>query len=259
MTPLAGLNIRSLCSVMLQPVAMNRPFSQVNYQNLLKRYAAYASNYDRRWARYSAATLSKAVDAIPSDGQASLLDVACGTGLLAEMLRREHPQLAVTGVDISPQMLERARQRVPPTPSNRIAWRQGHAEYLPVENQQFDILTCTNAFHLVQDTPRALESFRTALKPGGTLIIVDWCRDFPFMRVREAALHLLDRQRRQIRTLDELVNAIEAAGFAIQSRERFRTGMWGMMCVVALKPEIPSVDPMPAAALAKAKRHLSRR
>jgi SAM-dependent methyltransferase len=259
MNPLAGLNLRSLCSDMLRSAVMNRPPSQVNYQNLLKRYAAYASNYDRRWARYSAATLSKAVDAIPSDGQASLLDVACGTGLLAEMLRREHPQLSITGVDISPQMLDRARQRVPPTPSNHIAWHQGHAEQLPVENEHFDIVTCTNAFHLVQDTPRALESFRNALKPGGTLIIVDWCRDYPFMRVRDKALRLLDRQRRQIRTLDELVNAIETAGFAIQSRERFRTGMWGMMCVVALKPEIPSVDPMPTSTPAKAKRHLTRR
>src|SRR5436190_19066332 len=102
----------------------------VNYRNLLKRYAAYASYYDRRWARYSAMTLSKALQAISVDGPRAVPDVACGTGLLAQMLRRERPQLVITGVDISPQMLEQARKRTPPTPENHVSWLVGHAEDL---------------------------------------------------------------------------------------------------------------------------------
>lgn len=243
----------------MKPTTSATPATAPNYNNLLKRYASYASYYDRRWSRYSAATLSKALEAIPSDGQASLLDVACGTGLLAEMLRREHPQLHITGIDITPQMLERARLRVPPIAGNGVSWKLGHAENLPVEAQEFDVVTCTNAFHLVQDAPAALAEFRRTLKPGGTLVIVDWCRDFPFMRVRDKLMRVLDRQRRQIRRLNELTSAIESAGFAIQSRERFRTGMWGMMCVVALKPEVPAVDPTPRLTPSREKRNLSHR
>jgi ubiquinone/menaquinone biosynthesis C-methylase UbiE len=106
------------------------PQSPGNYGSLLKRYSAYAPVYDRRWRNYSASTLRKALENIPADGDASLLDVACGTGLLAGMLRRAHPALRITGVDISTDMLEKARQRIPP--GDGVTWRVGSAENIPL-------------------------------------------------------------------------------------------------------------------------------
>src|SRR4051812_15071627 len=105
--------------------------SNGDYRHLLGRYARYAPLYDRRFGRYSAATLGKALEVIPLEGSAKLLDVACGTGLLIDMMRRQRPDLRATGVDISPQMLERAKQRIPPAPG-QIEWLVGHAESLPV-------------------------------------------------------------------------------------------------------------------------------
>lgn len=232
--------------------------AKTNYKNLLKRYAAYAPNYDRKWGRYSAATLSKALEAIPIDEASSLLDVACGTGLLADMLRRQRPQLSITGIDISPQMLEKATQRIPPVPG-KVTWALGTAEQLPVASAQFDVLTCTNAFHLVQDTPKALAEFHRALRPGGTLVLVDWCRDFFFMKFCDALLHIIDRQRRQIRLLNELTQAVSASGFAIESQERFRAGRWGMMCVVARSPRLPAIRDFSAVRQPSMARELSQR
>jgi len=213
--------------------------AKTKYKNLLKRYAAYAPQYDRKWGRYSAATLSKALEVIPLGDASALLDVACGTGLFAQMLRRQRPQLQITGVDISSPMLEKAMQRIPPLPG-KVTWQLGTAEQLPVDSAQFDVLTCTNAFHLVQDAAKALAEFRRVLRSDGTLVLVDWCRDFPLMKFRAAMLRVFDRQRRQIRQLDELTGAIEAAGLAVESKERFRAGLWGMMCVVACNPQVPS-------------------
>jgi len=207
--------------------------TEPNYRHLLNRYALYAPAYDALWGRYSAATLSKALEAIPAGGElSSLVDVACGTGLLAAMLLRRRPRLRFTGVDISSQMLEKARHRIPPEPG-RIEWLEGHAEELPVDNASCDVLTCTNAFHLVQDAPAALAEFRRVLKPDGVLVLVDWCRDFPLMKIRDAVMRFSDRQRRQIRGLPELVELLESSDFRIQSGERFRAGLWGLMCVTA--------------------------
>ena len=206
-----------------------------NYQNLLRRYASYAPNYDRKWGRYSVATLSRALEAIPAEGHSSLIDVACGTGLLADMLRQHRPHLSMTGVDISPDMLEKARERLPD-----VSWRVGRAEALPVADGQFDVLTCTNAFHLVQDAGTALMEFRRVVRPGGTIVIVDWCRDFPIMKLRHAVLQIADRQRREIRTLREQVELFERCGLTPISHEQFRAGLWGLMCVVARTPMIPS-------------------
>jgi ubiquinone/menaquinone biosynthesis C-methylase UbiE len=231
-----------------------------NYRNLLRRYASYAPDYDQRWAKYSRTTLRKALEAIPADGQASLLDVACGTGLLAGMLRQRHPQLRITGVDISPQMLAKAQQRIPAAPGNGVSWRLGHAEKLPVESAEFNVLTCTNAFHLVQDPHAALAEFRRALRPGGTLVLVDWCLDFPLMKVRDVVLRVFDRQRRQVRRLGELAGLLESAGFTVASRERFRTPLWGMMCVVARTGGVAqTAQRVTQAAWTRRERGLSRR
>jgi ubiquinone/menaquinone biosynthesis C-methylase UbiE len=214
----------------------------VTYDNLLKRYAHYASNYDRRFARYSQATLRHALRVIPLHETRSLLDVACGTGLLAEMLRSVRPNLHITGVDVSPDMLARAKQRIPPTTESDVEWKQGFAENLPVKSEAFDVVTCTNAFHLIQDAPTALREFRRVLKPGGELVLVDWCTDFPVMQVRDLVLRVIDRQKRAIRTLDELSSLVQEAGLPVQVQERFlATPVWGMMCVVARKPvNVPS-------------------
>ena len=209
-----------------------------NYQRLLKRYAFYAPRYDRIFRRYSQATLSKALDVIPASGTSSLIDVACGTGLLAEMLLQQRPSLNILGVDISMAMLERAQQRIPAHVSN-VRWAQGHAEKLPAASNQFDVLTCTNAFHLVQEAGAALHEFHRTLKPGGTMVLVDWCLDFPVMKLRNVALKYGDRQKRQIRTLGEMIDLIHDSNFDLRSAQRFLARpLWGLMCIVAVKPNL---------------------
>lgn len=222
-----------------------KPAEAGSYRHLLSRYRRYAAGgrYDRWFARYSRATLRHALEAIPIQGGGEgvrLLDVACGTGLFAAMLRAERPRLRITGVDVSPDMLELAKRRLPPSPENGIAWKQGFAESLPVESGGFDVVTCTNAFHLVQDGAAAIREFRRVLKPGGTLVLVDWCLDYRVMRLRNAVLRIVDRQKRAIRTLDQMVRLVEDAGprggLAIRLKVRFlATPAWGMMCVVAAR------------------------
>src|SRR5207247_6556404 len=110
--------------------------SHSNYRPLLERYSRYAPRYDQRFARYNAATLSTALEMIPGNGERTLLDVACGTGILIQMLQQRRPQLRITGVDITPEMLERARQRIPE--GNGVPWTLGHAEHLQVDDPNFD-------------------------------------------------------------------------------------------------------------------------
>jgi SAM-dependent methyltransferase len=94
------------------------------------------------------------------------LDAACGTGRHAEYLAARGHQ--VIGVDSSPEMLARARVRVP-----TADFRPGDLHRLPLADDQVDIVVCALALtHLPKLTP-AIAEFARVLRPGGHLVISD--------------------------------------------------------------------------------------
>lgn len=222
------------------------------YDKLIKRYAEYAPVYDRRWARYSSATLARSLEAVrrlvlPDDTAHTggtpvpltltppqLLDVACGTGIFAAMIRDELPRITIVGVDLSADMLTKFRDRF--AGDDRVSAHAGSAEQIPFANDRFEILTCNNAFHLIADAPAALAEFRRVLKPGGHVVIVDWCRDYLSIKALHAYLRGFGKHPRRVRRLRELVELVSGAGFIIREQQRFKaTAFWGMMRVVARK------------------------
>jgi len=213
-----------------------------DYGRLHRLYARYAPTYDRRFHRYSEGTLAHAMQAIGELPPGRVLDVACGTGLLLERLRRRWPDAPILGVDLNPEMLAVAERRLPRavdpphggTDAPFTDWRIGPAEALPVEGGWADTLTCTNAFHLVQQPAAALREFHRALAPQGRLVLVDWCRDFRSMRWLLLALRHGRRQQRIAWTLHDLRGAVEEAGMAVESAQRFKIGpVWGLMSITA--------------------------
>jgi SAM-dependent methyltransferase len=102
-------------------------------------------------------------------GAASLLDVACGTGRHLEHLRRWYE---VEGIDLSPGMLERARQRLPDVPLH-VADMRGFEL-----RRRFDAVTCL--FSAIAQVPtigelrQAIASMASHLRRGGVLIVEPW-------------------------------------------------------------------------------------
>ena len=84
---------------------------------------------------------------------ATILDLATGTGDLAIMLARKCPQSAVTGIDLSEQMLAIGRQKVSQAGlEQRITLMQGDAENLPAEDNSFDAVTVAFGVRNFEDT-----------------------------------------------------------------------------------------------------------
>lgn len=90
------------------------------------------------------------------------LDVACGTGQSSFALKAICQN--VTGVDVSPEMLEFARE------NPGIEFLESGAENLPFEDSSFDLLTVCNAFHWFDRSQFLTEAFRV-LKPNAWLIV----------------------------------------------------------------------------------------
>lgn len=205
---------------------------------ILRRYALWAPRYDRLWARYSATTLAHA-DALVArhaSHPTSILDVACGTGLFARLLLRRYSAARITGVDLSPDMLKQALARF--NGEQRVRWRRASAERLPADSAEFDVVTCNNAFHLIPNQAAALAEFRRVLKPGGILIVIDWDRHAPTIKLVNLNYSVFGRHPRHIMNAQELKETVARAGLDIVHTERFAaTWFWRVAAVVARKPQ----------------------
>jgi len=104
---------------------------------------------------------------------ARLLDIGCGTGAFLREVKRNHPRLAVTGLDLSAPYLAVARRRL--APWSRVALIEAAAEAMPFAAAELDIVTCLYLFHELPARVRraVVAEIRRVLKPGGTLILVD--------------------------------------------------------------------------------------
>lgn len=101
------------------------------------------------------------LEELRSRGARRIVDVGCGTGILADRIQRELRPDDVVGVDASEGMLEKATAR-----SAAVRWIVGTAEDLPLPDGSVDAVVTTTAFHFF-DQPAALAEFRRVLAPGG--------------------------------------------------------------------------------------------
>ncbi|EMY33817.1 type 11 methyltransferase [Arthrobacter crystallopoietes BAB-32] len=96
-----------------------------------------------------------------------VLDVACGTGIVARTAAEIVGPAAVTGVDINAAMLAVA-SRVRP----EITWLPGDAAALPVPDEAFDLVLCQMALMFFPDPGAALREMARAAANGGTVGVV---------------------------------------------------------------------------------------
>ena len=112
---------------------------------------------------------SRVVDAANLVEGQSVLDVACGTGVLARKAKlRTGPTGYVAGLDPSPGMLALAKELSP-----SVDWRQGVAESIPFSEASFDAVVSQFGFMFMDRDKAAHEMFRV-LKPNGRLVVAVW-------------------------------------------------------------------------------------
>jgi demethylmenaquinone methyltransferase/2-methoxy-6-polyprenyl-1,4-benzoquinol methylase len=122
--------------------------------------AVLSFGQDPRWRRLL-------VGLLPRDG-GHVLDVATGTGLVADALLRRG--FRVTGLDQSPEMLARARERF----GDRVELVEASADALPVADASFDHLTFTYLLRYVDDPGATLVELARVVRPGGTVAMLEF-------------------------------------------------------------------------------------
>lgn len=106
-----------------------------------------------------------------------MLDVAGGTGDIAQRATTDAPGLQVTVCDINKEMLRVGRQRAIDTGFNDLSFVCGDAEHLPFEDMSFDALTIAFGIRNVTRIQNALGEFHRVLKPGGRFYCLEFSPD----------------------------------------------------------------------------------
>lgn len=102
-------------------------------------------------------------------GAPDVLDLGCGTGALALRLLDLVPACRIVGVDISPNMVKRARAAV----DGRADIVEADSASLPFHDESFDFAFCNDSFHHYPDPERAVFETWRVLRPGGAFVIGD--------------------------------------------------------------------------------------
>lgn len=106
-----------------------------------------------------------------SKGQA-VLDVATGTGVVAITARQRDAQ--VTGLDLTPALLELARTNTLLAELEGIQWHEGDAEALPFPDACFDVVLSQFGHMFAPRPDVALKEMLRVLKPSGTIAFATW-------------------------------------------------------------------------------------
>jgi arsenite methyltransferase len=103
-----------------------------------------------------------------------VVDVGCGAGIDSLIAaKKAGPDGHVIGVDMTPSMLEKARQGAKEAGLRNVEFREGYAEELPVEDGWADVVISNGVLNLMPDKAAALEEMSRVLKPNGRLQIGD--------------------------------------------------------------------------------------
>ena len=119
----------------------------------------------------------------------------------------------VIGIDMTPDMISKARMNTQKAGSDTVEFRLGEIEHLPVADNTADIIMSNCVINLSPDKQKVYDDAFRVLKPGGRLAISDVIATAPLPDDVRQDLELLSACIGGAATIDETVNMLEIAGF----------------------------------------------
>jgi len=179
-----------------------------------------------------------------------VLDLACGSGTMAVMIKSRHPGSMVFGLDGDPDILELARKKVSPTGLD-IGLTEGLSYSMPYARDEFDVVFSSLFFHHLDATnqARTLAEVHRVLKPGGAFEVCDWGPPSnPLLRLAFVAVRLLDGFEVTRNNLKgRLPELMEEAGFVAVSVTQSIPTFLGTLNLISAKKSQQQCADVPSA------------
>jgi ubiquinone/menaquinone biosynthesis C-methylase UbiE len=171
------------------------------------------SGYGRHARRLHAEVLA-AVQSFPFK---TVLDVGCGTGATLEAIVSAHPTVRAWGIDLSTEMIARARERLAAArerADGAVELQVADAERLPLADGTVDLVVCVDSLHHYPDPGAALRDMRRVTRPDGALVVGEWRLATPLRQLMNWLLPRMPEGDVRVYTGRELTALAEAAGYS---------------------------------------------
>lgn len=161
------------------------------------------------------------VNLIQLDAVDHVLDVACGTGILARVVGEKFPKIQrLVGSDLNQGMLDVATTLTVAEPY-KSEWYAADVGSLPFDSHTFTLCFCQQGLQFFPDKAKALSEIHRVIKPNGRLVLSVWSEISPFFEVLAEALErhigtaIAERSLAPFafRNQDQIENLLTAAGF----------------------------------------------
>jgi ubiquinone/menaquinone biosynthesis C-methylase UbiE len=194
-------------------------------------YEKEAPGYDRQMNFFDWLLFKDARSWVCSKAEGEVLEIAVGTGLNLP----HYPDGArLTGIELSPKMLELARQRAAEL-GREVDLRVGDATELGLADQSFDTVTCTFSLCTIPDDAAAVAEAWRVLRPGGRFVLAEHVRSTrPRIRAGQQMIDPLAVRFQGDHLAREPLEHLGAQGFAVEQVERYSLGI--VERVVANRP-----------------------
>ena len=192
-----------------------------------KIYSEFSHLYDKIFSRFFCKRITSVITSLNIRPGAKVLEVGVGTGL---SLAAYPPHCEVTGIDLAPEMLERAKQKAAENGWRHFRLLQMDALNLDFPDNAFDYVTSFHVISVVPDPVRMMQEIHRVCKPGGTVVIINHFRTTkPVLGPLIGALDPLTRRLGWSASL-RLSEAFD--GVPVRIEKRFKTSPFSLFTVV---------------------------
>ena len=168
---------------------------------------------------YATEQLADKLEGLGVDSSWHVLDLCCGWGVPTRYVAGRLG-CRMTGVDITQRSVDFAKKVTEGTDVEPlIAYKQGSALDIPIENGAVDLVWSQDGFCHVPNRPRVLAECSRVLRPGGYLVFTDWMRG-EFITPEEFSAFCKAWSFPGVETSDSYPNLLKDAGFEILSEEK---------------------------------------
>ena len=140
-------------------------------ESIIDQFTRQAVPFSKLDAHTNEESLHLLVNMARVSAQDTVLDVACGSGIVACAFAKIARH--VTGIDITPAMLEQAKNLAQQKSLTNLAWQLGNIETLPFPDASFSIVLSRYAFHHFLQPEVVLSGMVRVCRPGGRVLIAD--------------------------------------------------------------------------------------